>query len=378
MKRIDYKTGLVSLAVLGIALAVCAVARAEKIESVATVFGSERIHVEGFGLVTGLNGTGDGTAGALKLIRQYMEKNQITLDQTDISSKNIALVKIDAEITPFSRPGRKIDVRVTAIDASSLEGGVLSQSPLRARPDGEIYAFASGRILIGSGGRHPTTGIIPANTLGGGQVMKLMPSRWVEDDNKFRLNLVQHSFADAAAIARSINSSDTLNPYRSEQVGFGPEEEVKKISWAIDGGQVIVQIPPSKIRQKVEFIAEVLNLDVPLARPAKVLFNRQSGTVIVTGEVRVDPVAVSHNNRLVTLEAAVQEPGDIRPVAKNYRLDDEQPRRMVAMEGYRRSLPNIEKLIETLNAMGSTAEDNIAILQKMKAAGALHAELIVE
>lgn len=355
----------------------CAALRAERIESLVTIFGAEPTHIEGHALVTGLKGTGDKSAAAIKLLKQYLEKYQIALDETDLSSKNIALVKVDAEVPPFARPGHKLDIRVSALnDASSLEGGVLQQCVLRARPDGPVYAVASGRVIIGNANLHPTTGVIPANSKGGAQLLKLIPTKVIEDDSKFRLNLKRESHEDAAAIAQAINASDTLNPYKTTQLGFADVQETRKIAWALDAGQVIVQIPESKQTEQVRFIAEVLKLNVPVARPARVLFNRQSRTVILSGDVLVDPVAISHNNRFVTLADVDQGPG--LGTRKEYTLDDQDERRLIELDGHRRSLPNLAQLIDTLNAMGTTPEDMVAILQKMKAAGALHAELIVE
>lgn len=369
------KTGLLLL-LLGWVLC-SGVARAETIESMVTIFGAESVHIEGLGLVTGLKGTGDGSPGAIKLLKQYLEKHQISLDENDLASNNIALVKIDAEIPPFSRPGRRLDVRVsTTLDASSLEGGVLQQCVLRAQPGGPVYAVSSGRILIGSAGLHPTTGVVPANARGGAQLLRAIPTQVVEEDSKFRLNLRRESHEDAAAIAQAINTSDTLNPYKTTQIGFNQAEEARKIAWAFDAGQVIVQIPPSKQRERVRFIAEVLKLSVPVARPPRVLFNRQSRTLVMTGDVLVDPVTISHNNRFVTLMD--QDQGGGLGTRKEYSLLDEDEHRLVELDGHRRSMPNLADLIDTLNAMGTTPEDMIAILQKMKSAGALHAELIVE
>lgn len=363
--------------ILIVLLLLAGAARGETIEAMVDIFGAESVHIEGLGLVTGLKGTGDKCAGAVKLLKQYLEKQEISLDEADLSSQNIALVKIDAEIPPFSRPGRKLDIRVSTVnDASSLEGGVLQQCVLRARPGGPVYAVASGRVLIGNIGLHPTTGIIAANTKGGAQLLKPIPTKVVEEDNKFRLNLKRESHEDAAAIAQAINGSDTLNPYKTTQLGFGRQAETKKIAWALDAGQVIVQIPETKRREKVRFIAEVLKLTVPVARPPRVLFNRQSRTLVMSGNVLVDPVTVSHNNRFVTLMDTDQGAG--LGTRKEYTLEDDTERRLIELDGHRRSMPNLADLIDTLNAMGTTPEDMIAILQKMKSAGALHAELIVE
>ncbi len=352
--------------------------RAEKIGALVTILGAEPIHVEGIGVVTGLAGTGDKSAAARKALKIYLDKSQLAVDLKDLESQSVALVRIDAEIPAFKRPGQKIPVRVTAIgDAQSLAGGVLLMSPLSVTPDGEAYVWASGRIIIGGGTAnttHPTSGTIPANKEGGGQVVKVMTADIVEADHTFRLNLNRFSLADTAAIARRINDDDALNPGRGEQIGFTESEKGTKIAWAVPG-QVIVRIPDSKLDQQVEFISRVLELNVAVERPARVLINHQTNTVVITGEVRVDPVAISHNNLTVTLSPSASAlPGSPQ---RKYTLDDKTERKLIELDGYGQA-PNLRSLINTLNAMRTSTRDIIVIMEKLKNAGALHGELIVE
>lgn len=352
-------------------------ARAEKIRDVATVLGAEPITVEGMGIVIGLNGTGDKAALTRNLFAAYLEKQQISLDANDLQNLNVALVHVDAQVPPFARPGQKLSVRVKAVDATSLEGGVLVMTALSPRPGGPVYAYAQGRVLIGNAELHATTGLIPASSNGGAQLLRSIPTRVVEDDGKFRLVLKNPSFRDADAIEKAINSKDSLNPYRQQAIGFALETTSRKIAWAQDAGQVIIQIPPSKLREQTAFIGEVLSTSVDLESPARVVFNRQTQTVIITGDVQYDPVAVSHANRFVTLTDPQRQPG--QPLARReYRLEPNTERRLVDLDGHRQSLPNLEDMINTLNAMGTNPDDIIAILRQMKAAGAIHAELIVE
>ncbi len=352
--------------------------RAEKIGALVTILGAQPVHVEGVGIVTGLRGTGDESKAAHKALRVYLDKHQLALDLADLDSQNIALVKVDAEIPAFKRPGQKVAVRVTAInDASSLEGGVLQLTPLSVRPEGESYAWASGRIVVGGGTAdtvHATSGRIPANSEGGAQVVKTLTADIVEPDHTFRLNLNRFSLADAAAIARTINRDPGLNPSVGPQLGFEAAQEGARIAWALPG-QVVVRIPDAKMDQQVEFISRVLDLNVAVEKPARVLINRQTNTVILTGEVRVDPVAISHRNLTVTLQPAAGAPEGSRQRRHTLRDQDERP--LVELEGYG-EMPNLQKLIDNLNAMGCTTRDIIVILQKLKSIGALHAELKVE
>ncbi len=349
-----------------------------KVRTLVSILGEEVIHVEGIGIVTGLNGTGDKSQGAVKSLQVYLEKNNMALSVADLESKNVALVRVDAEIPPFIRPGQIVDVRVTALnDASSLEGGVLLNTMLSPMPGGEIYARASGRINVGGGTKdsvHATSGRISASSEGGAQILIAIATEVVENDNQVRLNLNRRSFPDAASIARRINTDEGTNPYLSVQLGFS-EEEGRKVAWALDAGQVLVEIPPAMRNKKVEYISELLDLDVAVSRPARVLINRQTGTVVITGEVRVDPVVISHRSLTVTV-AAEQSRGEVtgRDV---YRLDNNQPRSVVELEGHD-TTQNLRNLINTLNAMGVTSRDLIVILEKLKGVGVLHAELIME
>lgn len=351
-----------------------------KIRTLVRLLGEETIHVTGVGLVTGLNGSGDKSPAAIKALRAWLEQNNIAVSATDVTSKNIALVQVDAMIPAFTRPGEMLSVRVTSMfDASSLAGGVLANTQLKARPDGDIYAIAFGRILVGGATTdtiHPTSGRIPSGSEGGAQVLKVLSADVVEPDNRVRLILRRRSFADAATVARRINTDESTNPYLKRAFGFD-ESEIVKVAWALDAGQVIVRIPDAMRDKKVEYISEVLDLDVAVRRPARVLINRQNNIVVITGEVRVDPVVISHRNLTVTVAAPGQNDGGVDTGRREYRLNDADERAVIEMEGHNRT-PNLRQFIDTLNAMGVTTADVAVILQKLEAAGALHAELKVE
>lgn len=346
-------------------------ARADKIGALATVLGADPLRVEGVGIVVGLNGTGDKSEQAKKNIQEYLSKNNISLDLTDLSPNTVALVHIDAEIPAFARVGQRITVRVAAMDSpSSLENGVLLNASLAVTPNGEVLAWAAGRISVSKNA--PASGLIPD----GAQLMTTMAVDVIGDDNKFRLSLKSLNWMDASRIAARINDEDSLNPANSEQRGFGEREKTAKIAWAKDPGQVEVQIPDSKLDQKVEFVAQVLDLEVAVDRPARVLINKQLGTVVVTGDVRVArDVVVSHNGLTVTTSAPAGAPNE--GGRKEYTLTDATPRSVVEMSGYGQSA-NLREFIDTLNAMGARSEDVSVIVEKLIRAGALNAELIME
>ena len=366
---------------MGIALAIFGgEAQAQKVKTLVTILGAEPLHIEGTGIVTGLNGTGDKSPAALKLLRAYLGKSGFALEEADLESKNIALVRVDATIPPFIRPGERVSVRVTAINgAASIENGVLQRCLLRLRPDGEPVAWAWGRVIVGSGGDglHPTSGQIPAGADSGAQIISTsgLECEYVRPDNTVRLNLNRKSFRDAAAIAEAINSNESTNPHlvRREFGGEAGADNGIRVADAIDAGQVIVRIPDLMLDQKVEYVSQILDLDVAVEQPARVLLNRQTKTVIISGDVRIDPVAISHRNLSVTLTTPPPNSGEPR----RYRLDDIDKRTLVELDGLGR-VPNLQNLVNTLNAMGVTTDDILVILEKLKALGALHAELIVE
>ncbi len=364
----------------GLLLLAAAPARAEKIKTMAEILYAVDRHAEGIGLVTGLNGTGDKSTAALKLVKAYLEANSFNLDLSDLSTNNLALVKVDTTIPAFIRPGQKLDLRVTALgDAKSIENGMLMNCPLRFKPGGEAVAWAAGRVLIGGNTADtafPTSGRVPANAEGGAQVVAVLPTDFVEADNSFRLVLKRKSFADAATLARAINSDEGTNPFLRVQTGFEQTAlgDNQLVARALDAGMVEVRIPDQMNARKVEYVQEVLELDIAVERPARVLVNRATKTVIITGEVRVDPVAISHKNLTVTLRDIPQGADDRRP---RYSLENNTGRSVIELDGPGQ-LPNLQSLIDTLNAMGVSTSDVIVILEKLKSAGALHAELIVE
>jgi flagellar P-ring protein precursor FlgI len=365
--------GLLLACLLGLA---ATTARAEKIGTLVSILGAESLHVSGTGIVTGLNGTGDKSAATLKLFKTYMEANGYNLNTADLSTRNVALVHIDAEVPPFTSPGQTINVRVSCVnDATSLSGGILLGTPLRFRSGGEAVVQAFGTVLTGTGNLHPTRGTIP----NGGQILMPLQTDVVGPDHSFTLKLKRPNFADAREIAAAINNDRSTNPYLEARYDFGTpgrgRETGRQVAEALDAGTVVVTIPAAMLDQQTEYIAEVRNLDVTVARPARILINRQTETVIITGEVQVDPVAISHRNLTVRLPA--EPAGAEIEFPEAYRLEPEDPRPVVEMEGPGQT-PNIRKLVNTLNAMGVTTADAIVILEKLAAAGALHAELVVE
>ncbi len=346
------------------------VARAEKIRDVITILGSENMRIEGKGLVTGLGGTGDTKDAAKKLLGTHLENNDYSLAQDDLTTKNLAFVQIDADIPPTARPGERINIRVSSInDASSLSGGILKITALRFSKNGPVILQTSGRVMVNA--NNPTTGVI----VGGGTIVsnEFFGGDVVDDTNTFRLLLKRKSFSDAASISRTINSNPSTNPNLEAQVGFEEDQNVMRVARAVDEGMVQVTIPGGMLDKKVEYIAAVLNLDTPVSQPATVLFDRESGAAVITGEVRITPGFISYKGRTVTLAPQGQGPGD------SYSLQNDTPRSLVDVQGPNQSgHQSLQNLVAALSAMQMNTDDLIVILQKLQAAGMLHANIKVE
>lgn len=329
----------------------------------------------GYGLVIGLEGSGDSTRSAsmVQSISNMLSTFGVEVVPRDIQVRNVAAVIVTAELPPFTRSGDRIDVIVSSLgDARSLQGGVLLLTPLRA-PDGDVYAVAQGPLSIGgfnvrAGGvdmtrNHPTSGRIPQGAI---------IEREIEVDFSTReeLNFIlqEPNFSTANNIAKEINAS------------FGDDEEV--LAFATDAGRVQVRVPEVFENRVVEFIANLQSLEVRSSVVARVVINERTGTVVMGHNVRISTVAVSHGNLTVMIEPREylvpreEEEENDEPLYDIMRDTEvtvlEDPASLALIQG-----PTISDLVRALNAVGTTPRDLIAIIQAIKAQGALHAELVI-
>jgi flagellar P-ring protein precursor FlgI len=326
----------------------------------------------GYGLVVGLNGTGDKrqTVFSAQALTNILQRMGITVAPTAILVKNMAAVMVTATLPPFGQPGTKIDITAAAIgDSSNLQGGMLLLTPLKGA-DGQVYVVAQGSVLTGGfvagkGGNsstlnHPTVGRIPA----GGIIEKAPPT--VEPTSTVRLQLNQADFTTAARVAAAVN------------IRFAPDGP--PIAHAESAGLVAVELPKSYEKHNVEFIAEVENLTVESDHRLKVVVNEKTGTIVLGKEVRISPVAILHGALSVEIrtELQVSQPA---PLAQgttavtpqtNVAVKEEKAKNVVLQKG-----ATIEDLVRALQLIGSAPRDIVAILQSMKSAGALDAELEV-
>lgn len=354
-------------------LVFCSSAQAAKISEFCRILNADPLPVEGIGIVYGLNGTGDSSDAVRIMVKKYLEANKYNFSESDLSSKNIAMVSINAKVMPFARPGDKIDLRVSSINgASSLANGVLKGAVLRFHTSGDAIVRAEGRISVGD---NPTTGLIS----GGGLVMdsKMVNRPVVDKSGVFRLILERPSYTDAAVVANNINTDLRTNPSMGRVVGFGDGSDPKVIvARARDPKEVVVKIPAEFMHKQVEYISRVLGLEVRVESVAEIRLNKQAGIAVVTGEVEVQPGFISYKGRTVTL---TQPEGEGAP---RYTLDNDTPRSLVDVHGPFESggvgLRSLQSLVDTLSAMRCNTDDIIGILKEMKSAGLIQANLVVQ
>jgi len=367
-----------SLMLLGLILTVFSVVspvRGEtvRIKDITQVEGVRSNQLVGYGLVVGLSGSGDSRNSLFtnQALANMLEKMGISVDSQAVRSRNVASVIITAELPPFVQEGEEIDVTVSSLgDAKTLQGGVLLLTPLKA-VDGKVYAVAQGPLSIGGfnvggGGNvvqqnHPTVGMIP----GGGIVERTVETNFIDEiRGVFTLLLREPDFVTASRIAQAIN----------EELGGGKAQ-------ALDANRVEVTIPEHYQNQVSRLIALVGEIPVEPDVPARVVINERTGTVVIGGNVRILPVALSHGNLTVTIttEYQVSQPpplssGETVVVPQQEVKVEEEPARLFKVE----SGNTIDDLVRALNALGVTPRDLVAILQAIKKAGALQGELIIE
>ncbi len=357
---------------LTLLLAAAVAAPAARLKELASLEGVRDNQLAGYGLVVGLAGTGDRrqTVFSAQSLTNMLERMGVSVSPTAIQVRNTAAVMLMATLPPFAQPGGRIDVTAAAVgDATSLQGGLLVMTGLRG-PDGQVYAMAQGPVVTGGfvagrGGtqqtvNHPTVGRIPSGAI----VERAAPTRL--PGAQLRLQLRQADFTTAARIAESINKR--IAP-------AGPT-----LARPENSGLVTVDIPAAWVSRATEFIADLENLVIEADRAAKVVVNERSGTIVMGKEVRISPVAVLHGNLTVEIQTsfAVSQPpalssGTTEVVPQvGVGVREEKARNIVLKQG-----ATVEELVRALMAIGATPRDIIAILQNLRAAGALEAELEV-
>lgn len=347
-------------------------AKAMRIKEIAAVQGVRTNQLTGFGLVVGLDGTGDQTTQmpyTSQGMTNYLQQLGLTLPaDAKVQMKNVAAVLVTAQLPPFARPGQMIDVTVSSMgNAKSLRGGTLITTPLKGA-DGEIYALAQGNLLVGGAGasgggskvqiNHLSAGRIPA----GAQVERTVPTAFALGDT-IELGLNSADFQTARRVAQAIN----------DRMGTG-------VASAVDG-RVVKLRAPANPDARVSFLAEIEEIPLEATIPvARVVINTRTGSIVMNQAVTLGPCAVAHGNLSVSISATpvVSQPNPLSQgqtvVAEKTDIKISQDTgTLIQMD----AAPQLADLVRMLNGLGATPQDLLAILQAIKAAGAMNAELEV-
>lgn len=361
---------LIGLMWLFAALMVSDAARAERIKEVATIAGVRTNQLVGYGVVVGLDGTGDQTTQApftAQSVINMLARMGVALPPgQSLQLKNVAAVTVTADLPPFARIGQPIDITVSSIaNAKSLRGGTLLMSPLKGA-DGQIYAMAQGNIVVGgagasAGGSSATINHLSVGRIAGGAtVEREVPMNLAQGDS-VAFELRRTDFGTAQRVVEAINKA----------MGAGTAS-------AVDGRQVLVKAPLNP-DERVAFLGAVENLNVvPMQQPAKVIVNARTGSVVMNQAVRIDECAVAHGNLSVSItkDTNVSQPpalsGGQTADASKTSIDIKQEGGALMPVKAGASLADV---IKALNALGANPQDLIAILQAMKMSGSLRAEL---
>ncbi|MGO8677421.1 MAG: flagellar basal body P-ring protein FlgI [Limisphaerales bacterium] len=342
-----------------------------RIRDLVMISGARDNQLVGYGLVVGLAGDGDrDPAYTQQTLANLLQRYGVNIAASTLSSKNVAVVLVTADIPAFVKPGARLDVQVASMgDAKSLQGGVLLQTPLYGADNG-VYAVAQGPLAVGgfsagpsgAGGanvtkNHPTVGTI----IGGALVEREIQAHIVRDKS-IELLLREPSFTSASRLAEAVNEVFTNS------------------AQAVDSTSVRVRLPEGHEDQPVDFIARLEAIEVTPDTAARIIINERTGTIVATSTIRISNCAISQGNLTITVASTVDvsQPNPMSggtTVAKprtDTKVNEAQAKVILLPE-----LPTVEKVASSLNALGVTPRDMMAIFQAMKQAGALQAELII-
>jgi len=360
-----FKKGIISLI---ICLFLVSSASASRIKEIAFFEGVRTNHLVGYGLVVGLDGTGDkgGAVFTRQSVANMFVKMGLKIDPKLIKVKNTAAVLLTAELPPFVRPGSRINVLVSSLgDAKSLNGGTLIMTSMKGA-DGRVYASAQGAVSLGgflaSGSgvslkkNHQTAGMIP----GGAIVERAVPLN-IGKGNVLHLTLREPDFTTITRVAGAINKS------------LGPDS-----ASPLDAGTISISLPEGMEKGLYSYISIIEQLDVPTDAVSKVIINERTGTVVLGENVTISEVAVSHGDISIEIKTQylISQPNELAAGTtvvqpKSVLGVKEKASRLIVLP----KAVKLREVVRALNLVGITPRDLVAILEAIKAAGALHAEL---
>ncbi len=348
-------------------------AEAMRLKEVASVQGVRSNQLVGYGLVVGLDGTGDQTTSTpftTQSLNALLQQMGVTVPAgTNMQLKNVAAVMVTAQLPPFAQPGQQIDVTVSSLgNAKSLRGGTLIATPLKGA-DGQIYALAQGNLIIGGAGASAAGSKVQVNTLNAGRVpegatVERAVATPLNQGEYLQLDLNANDYNTAREVERAIN----------RKMGAG-------LAQALDGRVVRVRMPASA-EARVAFMADIENLPLELAAPAaKVVINARTGSVVVNQTVTLNACAVAHGSLSVTINSTpvISQPAPLSSGGTTVSREKaditirQEPGSLIQLPAGTR----LADVVKALNSLGATPQDLLAILQAMKTAGALNAEIEV-
>jgi flagellar P-ring protein precursor FlgI len=346
---------------------------AERIKDLASIQGVRSNQLLGYGLVVGLDGSGDKVNSSpfteQSLKSMLTQLGIVVPAGTRLNPKNVAAVTVHADLPPFAKPGQQIDVTIASIgDAKSLRGGSLLMTPLKGI-DGQIYAIAQGNLVVGG---------LAAAGADGSRVTINIPSSGRIPNGATVERAVANPFADAATLTLNLHSGDFTTVQRvvdaiNGAIGTGTARPLDATSVQINA--------PRDIGQRVAFVSMVENLEIkPAEAVARVIVNSRTGTVVINSSVRVSPAAVSHGSLMVTISESPQV-SQPNPLAAGVTAVVPQSDVAVSEQGSRMFLfdpgVTLDEVVRAVNGVGAAPSDLVAILEALKQAGALKAELVV-
>jgi flagellar P-ring protein precursor FlgI len=347
-----------------------------RIKDLCRISGAVENNLVGYGLVSGLAGTGDSmrSGTTVQSLRNTLLRFGINIDSKDVRSRNVAVVSLTAVLPPYAQPGDKLDVNVTSMgDAHSLVGGTLLMASLTG-PDGKIYALAQGPISVGGfqydlygnlvQKNHPTAGIVPS----GASVEKGVETNMVDKNGQLNYSLYDPDLTTVSRIVDRVN----------ERFGDGTAQ-------AINAGRILVTVPHGFKSNPIAFLTSVEGLKVSPDQKAKIVVNERTGTVVSGGNVMVAPVSITHGDLSLTIttDYLVSQPSFVSRTGSgvstqvvpdtSIEVNEEAPLSISLSAN-----TSVAELVAALNKVKASSRDVITILQAIRRAGALHAELVIQ